>query len=94
MNLSLLCKWWWQLKKGDGLWQDIVNLKYVKQSSVCLIPNRLHDSLLWNDLMKVRCIYLRGREYMINNGKSVSFFGWIPGLGIFPCVENIQFFFI
>jgi hypothetical protein len=30
VNLSLLCKWWWLLEYGDGLWQDIVRKKCVK----------------------------------------------------------------
>jgi hypothetical protein len=29
--MSLLCKWWWLLETGSGLWKDIANLKYVKQ---------------------------------------------------------------
>lgn len=28
MNLSLLCKWWWKLEKGEGLWQEIVTKKF------------------------------------------------------------------
>jgi hypothetical protein len=24
MNLNLLCKWWWKLEYGEGLWQEIV----------------------------------------------------------------------
>ena len=27
MNLSLLCKWWWKVEKGEGLWQEIVRKK-------------------------------------------------------------------
>ena len=26
MNISLLCKWWWKLKTGTGLWQEIVKM--------------------------------------------------------------------
>jgi hypothetical protein len=53
--------------------QEIVRLKYVKQTPICLIPHRMHDSPLWKDLMKVRHIYLRAREYKLNNGMSISF---------------------
>jgi hypothetical protein len=60
MNIGLLCKWWWSLKTQNGLWQDIVRVKYVKGSPTCLIPNRLHDSPIWSDLLKIRHIYLRG----------------------------------
>jgi hypothetical protein len=28
MNLSLLCKWWWKIETGEGLWQEIVRKKY------------------------------------------------------------------
>jgi hypothetical protein len=27
LNISLLVKWWWLLKTGKGLWQDIVKIK-------------------------------------------------------------------
>jgi hypothetical protein len=73
MNVSLLCKWWWLLKTGEGLWQDIVRLKYVKSFSICDIPLRMQDSPLWKDLMKVRDIYLRGRGFKLNNGRHISF---------------------
>jgi hypothetical protein len=65
VNISLLCKWWWMLEKEEGLWQEIVRKKYVKQTPICLIPKRINDSALWKDLMKVRHIYLRDREYRV-----------------------------
>jgi hypothetical protein len=73
MNINLLLKWWWLLECEDELWQEIVRLKYVKQSPICLIPHRLDDSPLWKDLLKIRQIYLKGRTYKMNNGKNVSF---------------------
>lgn len=30
LNLSLLCKWWWKLENEQGIWQDLVNKKYIK----------------------------------------------------------------
>jgi hypothetical protein len=75
MNASLLRKWWWALESGEGLWQEIVKLKYVKQSPICVVPNRMDDSPLWKDLMKIkiRHIYVKGGEYKINNGRNISF---------------------
>jgi hypothetical protein len=29
MNISLLCKWWWRLESENGLWQDIIEAKYL-----------------------------------------------------------------
>jgi hypothetical protein len=56
--MSLLCKLWLMLESEEGLWQDIVRLKYVKTSPTCVIPNRMNDSSVWKDLMLVRHIYL------------------------------------
>jgi hypothetical protein len=58
MNIILLCKWWWLLENEEGLWQDIVRLKYVKASPTCLFPRRHDDSTVWKDLLHVRHIYL------------------------------------
>jgi hypothetical protein len=81
MNASFLCKWWWALEKQEGLWQDIVKIKYAKKFPTCAIPNRLSDSPIWTDLMKVRNIYLKRRDIKSRNGKLVSF--WLD-----PWLEN------
>jgi hypothetical protein len=73
MNISLLCKWWWHLENSERIWQDLVRLKYVKWYPICLIPTRMDDSPHWKDMMKIRYIYLKGREYQVHNGRSVSF---------------------
>jgi hypothetical protein len=73
MNISLLCKWWWLLENEDGMWQDIVRLKYVNGTPVCLIQPRMCHSPCWKDLMKIRRIYLAGKVYENNDGKMISF---------------------
>jgi hypothetical protein len=54
MNISLLCKWWWMLEKEEGLWQEIVRKKYIRQSPICLIKEKMSDSPRWKDLLKVK----------------------------------------
>jgi hypothetical protein len=77
----LLCKWWWALENDKGLWQDIVKIKYVKNSPICSILFRYNDSPVWSDLLKIRHIYLQGRELKINKGPWVSFWldFWMDG---------------
>jgi hypothetical protein len=36
-NISLLCKWRWLLESEEGLWQNIVKIKYGRGSPICLI---------------------------------------------------------
>jgi hypothetical protein len=69
INIGLLFKWWWALKNEEVLRQDLVKLKYVKKTPICMIPNRIDDSPIWKDLMKVKCIYLKRRDYKVNSGK-------------------------
>jgi hypothetical protein len=63
LNISLFCKWWWILENEQGLWQEIVSLKYIKNTPICLIKNKYSDSPVWIDLLKVRHIYLQGRKF-------------------------------
>jgi hypothetical protein len=80
----------WTLENGEGLWQDIVRIKYVKNSPTCLIPTRLSDSPIWSDLMKMRHIYLKGRGVKAKMDKMLVS-GWIPGCMIVPYVLHILF---
>jgi hypothetical protein len=36
-------------------------------------PSISDSSAVWSDLLKIRHIYLKGREYKLNNGKLISF---------------------
>ena len=58
INISLLCKWWWELEKEEGLWQDIVKYKYLKNQTIHEVGHKLNDSPTWYDLLKVKNIYL------------------------------------
>jgi hypothetical protein len=73
MNLSLLCKWWWKIERGEGLWQEIVKKKYIKLSHVAQLKPKPYISPMWNDLLKVRDLYLRGRIMMVGDGNATDF---------------------
>jgi hypothetical protein len=61
-------------------------------SPICLIPNRLTHSPIWSHPMKVRHLYLRGREIKINNGHHVSF--WFdPWLVDIPLCQTYPMMF-
>jgi len=73
MNISLLCKWWWKVENGEGIWQEIVRRKYLKKAMIRMLTKNPKNSPVWNDLLKVRHIYLKGRMMRVGNGKSTSF---------------------
>jgi len=73
MNISLLCKWWWKVENGEGIWQDIIRKKYLKNGSLHILRKNHKNSAVWNDLLRVKALYLKGRSMIIGNGKNTSF---------------------
>ena len=45
------------------------------------IKNRLDDSPVWSDLLKIRHVYLANRKITVNNGLSTLFWedSWLKG---------------
>jgi len=54
MNIGLLCKWWWKLEREEGVWQEIIEKKYLKGKHISTVKHRLDDSPIWFDLLKIR----------------------------------------
>jgi hypothetical protein len=73
MNISLLCKWWWKLENEEGLWQDIVRKKYKVRGGIVNLRNKPSNSPVWNDLIKIKGVYLAGRIMKIGDGRDIDF---------------------
>lgn len=94
MNQSLLCRWWWKLERREGLWQKVVEKKYVKQLSISQMKYKSSNSPAWNDLLKVKDIYLQGRVIKCGNGRMADFWedqwcGSVSLRGKFPDLCDI-----
>jgi hypothetical protein len=46
---------------------------YMKKGLISLLSKSPKNSPVWNDLLKVRHIYLKGRSVVVGNGKNTSF---------------------
>lgn len=87
MNLTLHCKWWWVLEKGEGTWQDIIHKKYAKKKPITQPKSKPGNSQVWNDLLKVKHSYLQGRSMLVGKGFQTDF--WIDRwCGLFPLKIN------
>jgi hypothetical protein len=73
MNLSLFCKWWWKIETGEGLWQEIVRKKYKIKGGIALLKNKPDNPPMWNDLLKVKELYLAGRHIKFGDGSDTDF---------------------
>jgi hypothetical protein len=81
-NISLLTKWWWKLETQDGLWQQIVKPRYLRNKSVASVSSRFSDSPCWKSLLLVKETYLARRRIKMNSGNLVRFWhdSWDDGL--------------
>jgi hypothetical protein len=61
-NISLLTKWWWMLHTQEGLWQQIVKARYLRNKLVASVSSRFSDSPCWKSLILVKDTYLAGRR--------------------------------
>lgn len=71
MNASLLCKWWWRLENENGICQDLVKAKYLRDKMISNVTYKVDDSPIWTDLLKIKHVYLKGRKMHANNGSNI-----------------------
>lgn len=75
VNISLLLKWWWKAYcDKNGLWGYTVRL-LQRRGSIPNGPNvwLITGSFFWNQLGNIKHIFIRATQWMIGDGKSVSF---------------------
>jgi hypothetical protein len=89
MNLSLLCKWWWEVENGQGMWQEIVKRKHIIKGGIVHLKNKPCNSPVWNYLIKIKELYLSGRSIQIGNGKDTDFWS-DPWCGAISLKEKIS----
>jgi hypothetical protein len=73
MNVGLLCKWWWKLEHEEGIWEDIVRQKYMKNICVFQVRYKASNSPVWNDLIKIKNVYIKGGVLRLGDGKNIDF---------------------
>ena len=91
MNISLLCKWWWKLEKEEGLWQTIVKHRYFRKDNIYSVSHKLNDSSIWYDLLKIKDVYLLGRDVCIKNGCQTRFWSYILSLCVFQILSSLNY---
>ena len=77
------------MEKEEGLWQTIVRQKYLKGKCVSQLGVRSCNSPVWNDLLKVKEVYMKNRLMVLGNGEMIDFWndawcGITPLKKVFP----------
>jgi hypothetical protein len=68
-NRCLLSKWWVKLCNKDGLWQQLIKNKYLKNKTVGEVQKKATDSHLWKGLVNIKDQVIQLGRFNLRNGK-------------------------
>jgi hypothetical protein len=72
-NLCLLSKWLFKLLHEEGMWQQLLHNKYIKNKTLARVETKPTDSPFWNGLMRVKPEFFKRGRFKVGNGMTVRF---------------------
>ena len=92
-NKCLLSKWLFKLLNEDGLWQELLRNKYIKDKTLGSCQKKPMDSHFWKSLMNVKDCFLGLGHFNVKDGTQTRFWSdtW---LGNKPLKDRIPALFI
>jgi hypothetical protein len=93
-NKCLLSKWLFKLLNEEGVWQQLLRNKYLKNKPLGCCMKKPTDSHFWKGLMKVKDVVLSFGTFKVSDGSQTRFWldTWIgnkPLKDKFPALFNI-----
>ncbi|WVZ81051.1 LOW QUALITY PROTEIN: hypothetical protein U9M48_028478 [Paspalum notatum var. saurae] len=93
-NKCLLSKWLFKLLNEDGLWQQLLRKKYIKDKTIGEVQWKSGDSQFWLGLMKVKNSFLSIATFNVHSGTQCRFWedrwlGKFAHKDQFPSLYNI-----
>jgi hypothetical protein len=72
-NKSLLSKWLFKLINEQGVWQELLQNKYLKNKTLSHVSAKPTDSQFWKGLMSVKDDFFRRGVMKVENGQNTRF---------------------
>ena len=72
-NKCLLSKWLFKLVNEEGLWQDLLRNKYLKNKTLSQVQKKAGDSQFWMGLMAIKDQFFGLGKFHIKDGKQIMF---------------------
>jgi hypothetical protein len=93
-NKSLLSKWLYKIMNEEGVWQEILQNKYLKTKTLSQVSAKPTDSPFWKGLMNVEDEFFSRGTMVIGNGQKTRFWediwlGDTPLKDQYPMLYNI-----
>jgi hypothetical protein len=74
-NKCLLSKWLFKLINEDGVWQNLLRNKYLRNKTISQLEHKPEDSQFWTGLMSVKHDFLRLGSFDLRDGTQIRF--WV-----------------
>ena len=80
-NVCLLSKWLYKLINEDGVWQQLLKKKYLKNRTFSQVTKQPGDSQFWSGLMEVKDHFFPRGKFLVKNGRQTRFWEdwWVGG---------------
>jgi hypothetical protein len=93
-NKCLLSKWLFKLLTEEGMWQELLRNKYLKNKTLSQVEANPTDSPFWKGLMRVKDVFFKRGFFEIGNGSTVRFWEdvWLGDTSLaepYPSLYNI-----
>jgi predicted secreted Zn-dependent protease len=76
-NKCLLSKWIFKFLNEEGMWQQILKRKYLKDKTFSQVERRKGDSHFWSSLMDVKNLCLERGGFNVKNGTQTRFWEYL-----------------
>ena len=93
-NKCLLSKWLFKLCNEEGVWQELLRNKYLKDKTLGQVNKKPGDSYFWTSLMGVKDKFLSLGRFSLKDGSQIRFWEdiWLGNRTLksqFPSLFNI-----
>ena len=93
-NKYLLSKWLFKLCNEEGIWQELLRNKYLKNKNLGQVNKKHGDSYFWTSLMGVNDNFLSLGRFLLKDGSQIRFWEdiWLGNHTLksqFPSLFNI-----
>jgi hypothetical protein len=72
-NKCLLSKWLFNLINSDGVWQQLLRKKYLRNKSLTKVNRKPRDSQFWSGLMNIKDQFLSMSNFKLQDDKQIRF---------------------
>jgi hypothetical protein len=72
-NQCLLSKWFSKLLSEEGMWQQLIQNKYLHSKSLSEVTVKPNDSPFWKGLMKIKEDFFSRGSFKVGNREDTRF---------------------